>query len=104
MVNVSTGGNILDAPIPVGPGYQVPPAAAVRSALHQAGHSAVLVGAVGMITSAAQAETILNSEQADLIEVGRPLLADPMLGHRWRYDLGESAAMPPQYARAGYGH
>ncbi|MEZ4605882.1 MAG: hypothetical protein R2865_03510 [Deinococcales bacterium] len=37
----------------------------------------ILSAAVGMITSAAQAEHILRTEQADLILLGRELLRNP---------------------------
>ncbi|OKL50692.1 hypothetical protein BM477_01285 [Boudabousia marimammalium] len=102
MVNVSTGGNLADAQIPAGPGYQVFAAAAVRQALQEAGFAGVPVSAVGIITSAAQAETVLVSGQADLVEVGRPLLVDPLLGARWRHELGAPPALPPSYVRARF--
>ena len=53
LLDISTGGNITPAPIPVGPGYQTPAATAVRAA------SKPPVGAVGLIDAPFQAEQIL---------------------------------------------
>ncbi|SJN08958.1 NADH-dependent flavin oxidoreductase [Leucobacter sp. 7(1)] len=98
LVDASSAANILKAPIPVGPGYQVPLAAALRE-------GPLPVGAVGMITTAAQAETILATGQADIVSIGRPLLADPHLPLRWARELRAPAAeslLPPQYHRAQF--
>ncbi|WP_333619173.1 NADH:flavin oxidoreductase/NADH oxidase [Dietzia sp.] len=70
LVDVSTGGNVL-AEIPVGPGYQVPAATAVREA------SGVPVAAVGMIDEPKQAEQIVATGLADVVLVGREYLRDP---------------------------
>ena len=71
VIDVSSGGNLPHAKIPVGPGYQVPFAAAIRK---QAG---IPTAALGMITEPVQAETILSTEQADLVVLARELLRDP---------------------------
>ncbi|MDC4232290.1 NADH:flavin oxidoreductase/NADH oxidase [Actinomyces sp. B33] len=101
MINVSTGGNVVTR-VPAGPGYQVPAARAVREALRSAG-APVPVAAVGLISSAAQAEQILVSGDADVIEIGRPLLTDPMIGRAWASRLRAEAtalpAPPRQYER-----
>ncbi|WP_053352357.1 NADH:flavin oxidoreductase/NADH oxidase [Leucobacter musarum] len=99
LVDASSGGNVPDARIPVGPSYQVPLAAHLRAA------DALPVSAVGLITSAAQAEGILASGQADIITLGRPLLADPHLPIAWAHELrapGAADLVPPQYARARF--
>lgn len=95
LVDVSSGGNVPDAPIVVGPGYQVPFARTVREA-------GLPVAAVGMITSAAQAETLLRASLADAIFVGRPMLNDPHLPLRWARELREEPAAPASYWRAGF--
>lgn len=98
LIDVSSGATSPDAKIPVGPGYQVPLAAEVRK-------SALPVAAVGLITSAEQAETILVTGQADVILVGREMLSDPHLPIRWAHELRSPAAaslVPPQYARARF--
>lgn len=94
LVDCSTGGLILDAQIPVAPGFQVPFAAGVRQ---QAG---IATGAVGMITQAQQAEQILLDEQADLIFLARELLRDPYWPLHAARELGVDVAWPNQYARA----
>ena len=70
LVDVSSGGN-APAEIPVGPGYQVPLAAAVRA------ETGMPTGAVGLILEPAQAEQILLTGQADVVLLGRELLRDP---------------------------
>ncbi|HQR60771.1 MAG TPA: oxidoreductase, partial [Methylophilaceae bacterium] len=94
LIDCSTGGLVLDAKIPVGPGYQVPFAAGVR---HGAG---IATGAVGMITSPQQAERILLDEQADLIFLARELLRDPYWPLHAAHKLGVDVAWPNQYVRA----
>jgi 2,4-dienoyl-CoA reductase-like NADH-dependent reductase (Old Yellow Enzyme family) len=69
LVDVSTGGNV-PATIPVGPGYQVPAARAVRAA-------GVATVAVGLITTPEQAEQVLAEGDADAVLIGRPALFDP---------------------------
>ncbi|HSC88658.1 MAG TPA: NADH:flavin oxidoreductase/NADH oxidase [Polyangiaceae bacterium] len=92
--DISSGGLMPRAPIPVGPGYQVPLAARVR---HGAG---VSVSAVGLITSAEQAEEILNSGAADAVMVAREMLRDPHFALRAAEELGvHNAPWPSQYVR-----
>jgi len=96
LVDVSSGGNV-PATIPVGPGYQVPAARAVREG------SGLPVGAVGLITSPHQAEQVLVDGAADVVLLGRAALRDPMWPLRAAHELGvppERAPWPPQYARA----
>lgn len=72
-VDVSSGG--LDGgPIPVGHGYQLPGAQTVKQALAGTG---ALVAGVGLITDAAEAETIIESGTVDLVDVGRAALRNP---------------------------
>ncbi len=94
LIDVSSGGNVADAPIVVGPGYQVPFAATVRSG------SGVLTGAVGMITDPAQAEQVLADGSADVVLLARELLRDPHWPLRAAAALGDDVAWPDQYARA----
>lgn len=98
LVNVSSAANVPDAPIPVGPSYQVPLAAALRQ-------GPLPVGAVGLITSAAQAEAILSTGQADVIYLGRPLLTNPHLPLSWAHELrapSAAALIPAPYHRARF--
>ena len=97
-VDASSGGNVAEARIPVGPSYQVPIAAALRGA-------GLPVGAVGLITSPEQAEGILATGQAEVISVGRPVLVNPALPTVWAHALrAEHAAelIPAPYWRARF--
>jgi len=94
VIDVSSGGNLPHAKIPVGPGYQVPFAAAIRK---QAG---VPTTALGMITEPAQAETILSTEQADLVVLARELLRDPYWPRRAAQEMNFKLTPPVQYQRA----
>ena len=94
LIDASSGGNALQAKIPVGPGYQVPLAAQIRR------DAKILTGAVGMITEPQQAEDILQSGQADLILMARELLRDPYFPMRAAQTLGAPIEAPNQYLRA----
>ena len=99
LMDVSSGGIAGRAPIPLGPGYQVPGAEAVKRG------AGVPVSAVGMITEPAGAEAILAEGRADLVMLGRAMLKDPYWPVRAARELGaeERLAIPPQYAR-GWGN
>ena len=71
LIDVSSGGAVPYAKIPVGPGYQVAFAEAIRK------EAGIATGAVGMITDPAQADTILATDQADLVFLAREMLRDP---------------------------
>lgn len=94
LIDCSSGGNVKDAKIPFGPGYQTGFAERVRR------EAAVATGAVGLITSAQQAEHVLRTGQADLIVMARQLLRDPYWPLRAAAELKEQAAWPNQYLRA----
>ena len=95
LIDCSSGGNVASAKIPVGAGYQVPFAESVR---REAG---LATGAVGMITEPHQAETILQTKQADLIFLARLLLSDPFWTFRAAQQLGLNQPIwSPQYNRA----
>ena len=96
LVDCSSGGVALHAQIPVGPNYQVPFAERIR---REAG---VPTGAVGLITMPEQAESILQSGQADLIFIAREFLRDPYFALRAARELGAPSAvpLPPPYWRS----
>lgn len=92
--DVSTGGLIPGVKIPSAPGYQVRFATAVREGTGAA------VNAVGQITTAAQAEEIVSSGQADTVMVAREFLRDPHFPLRAAHELGvELDYWPNQYTR-----
>lgn len=97
LLDVSTGGNVADAPIPVGPGYQVEFARALREA-------GLPTGSVGVITEPKQAEEIVASGSADVVLLARALLREPHWPLRAAHELGVSledgAAWPRQYQQA----
>ncbi|SDO26450.1 2,4-dienoyl-CoA reductase [Nakamurella panacisegetis] len=98
-VDVSSGGNVAKADIPVGPGYQVPLAAAVRSA------TGLPTGAVGLITEPAQAERILTDGSADAVLLARAALREPGWPLRAAHELGlptDKAPYRPQYERGAW--
>ncbi len=78
----------------VHPGYQVPFADRIR---REAG---IATGAVGMIRSADQAAEILGNERADIVFVGRSVLADPAWTLRAADTLGVPLDLPVQYQRS----
>jgi 2,4-dienoyl-CoA reductase-like NADH-dependent reductase (Old Yellow Enzyme family) len=93
-IDCSSGGNVAHAKIPIGPGYQAPFAERIR---REAG---ILTGAVGLITSAVQAEQIVSSGQADAVLIARELLRDPYFPMRAARELGQDITWPAQYLRA----
>ena len=95
LIDCSSGGNVARAEIPIGPGYQTSFAERVRSG------AGILTGAVGMITSATQAEHIIGSGQADAVVMARELLRDPYFPMRAARELGQETTWPAQYLRAG---
>ena len=96
-VDVSTGGNTPDAPIPVGPGYQVPFASRVKA------ETGMTTFAVGLIRDAWQAETLLREGAADVIDIGRAMIDDPHWGwhaaNRLHVEKVPKLVVPPQYLR-----
>jgi len=96
VVDCSSGGLDPRQQICSGPGYQVPFAARIR---RQAG---VATAAVGLITTAEQAEQVLSTGQADLVVMAREFLRDPYFPLHAAKALGAPDAMawPVQYERA----
>lgn len=94
LVDCSSGGTVPAAQVPMGPGYQVPFAAAVR---REAG---IATAAVGLITAPEQAEQIVATGQADAVFLARELLRDPYWPLRASRALGRPLPFPPQYERA----
>ncbi len=94
LLDVSSGGLVAEARIPVAPGYQVPFAAALRA------RTALPTAAVGLITEPAQAEAIVTAGQADLVLLGRQLLREPQWPLRAARDLGAEIDWPLPYQRA----
>lgn len=94
LIDVSSGGNIWDAQVPMAPNFQVPFANAIRE---QVG---IPTAAVGMITEPQQAEAILQRGEADAVFIGREFLRNPYFVFDAAQQLGAKTAVPNQYTRA----
>ncbi len=96
LVDVSTGGMVPDAKIPVAPGFQVEFAARIR---REAG---IPTSAVGLITEPEQANAIVEKGEADLVLLGREMLRNPYWPLKAAAALGETISWPVQYLRAAH--
>lgn len=93
-IDASSGGASRQQKISIGPGYQVPFAAAIRKA------ASIPVMAVGLITEPAQAESVLATGKADMIALARAFLYDPRWVWHAARELGATVRVPPQYWRS----
>ena len=95
VIDCSSGGLVPYQKIPVGPGYQVVFSQQIREA------TGILTGTVGIITDAVQAESILVTEQADLVFMARQMLRDPYFALHAADELrNKEMHWPLQYERA----
>ena len=94
VIDCSSGGTVPHPKVPTGPGYQVPFASRIRR------EARIATATVGLITDARQAEEILQSGDADLIEMAREFLRDPYFPRRAAKELGANVRVPEQYERA----
>src|SRR5206468_1027993 len=94
LIDCSSAGTSLAARIPVGPGFQVPFADRIRRDV------GIATGAVGLITTARQADDIIRNGQADMVLLAREFLRDPYFPIHAAIELGQQASIPPQYLRA----
>ena len=93
LIDCSSGGLVLHQQIAVGPGYQVPFAGRIKR------EAAVPTAAVGLITTARQADDIIRQEQADCVLLARELLRDPYFPLHAARELGVKLPWPAQYHR-----
>jgi 2,4-dienoyl-CoA reductase-like NADH-dependent reductase (Old Yellow Enzyme family) len=94
LIDCSSGGSVPSARMPIGAGYQTPFAERIRR------ETGAATGAVGMITSPAQADHIIRTGQADLVLLARELLRDPYWPLRAARELGLKFPWPVQYLRS----
>lgn len=94
LIDASSGGLTKKQQIPVFPGYQVQFAEQIKK------ETGILTAAVGLITSAQQAEDILKEEKADLILLAREFLRDPYFPLHAAEALEVELKWPVQYERA----
>ena len=79
LIDVSTGGNVHNAPIKATPGFQVPFATAIKSEV------GIPTTGVGLITEPEQAEHIIATGEADAVFLARAMLRNP----RWALNAAE---------------
>lgn len=94
LIDVSSGGLVPNAQIPVGKGYQVPFAKQIRE------EADIKTGAVGIIVEPHQAEEIITSGEADLVLLGRQLLREPYWAINAQHELGSEPQWPIPYGYA----
>jgi 2,4-dienoyl-CoA reductase-like NADH-dependent reductase (Old Yellow Enzyme family) len=91
LVDVSSGGALPHARVPVTPDYQVPFARRIRK------EAKILTGAVGKITEFEQADQIVRAGDADLVMLARQILRDPYWPLHAEAALGAEPDWPVQY-------
>jgi 2,4-dienoyl-CoA reductase-like NADH-dependent reductase (Old Yellow Enzyme family) len=95
LIDTSSGGLMPHVKIPLGPGYQVPFAEAIRREAN------ILTASVGLITKPLQAEEIIRDGKADLIMIARESLRNPNFPLTAAKELKvEIDYWPNQYLRA----
>jgi 2,4-dienoyl-CoA reductase-like NADH-dependent reductase (Old Yellow Enzyme family) len=94
LIDVSSGGMVPKARIPVGKGYQVPFARRIRE------EAQIMTGAVGLITEPRQANEIVTGGDADLVFLGREFLREPYWALKAQQELGQEPSWPTQYGYA----
>ena len=126
LLDVSSGGNNERQKIEIHPFYQLDIAGQIREALKAQGkHGKMLIGGVGMITSAEMARSVVQEDgavvngdvngtveidagaghgktQADLVLVARQFLREPEFVLKVADELGVKVTWPSQYARAPF--
>ena len=93
LIDCSSGGNIHDQKIVLGPGYQVPFSEAIR------GGVGIPTAAVGLISEPVQAEEIVSLGRADAVCLARALLRDPYWPRHAARALGVEIPWPNPYKR-----
>lgn len=93
-IHVSGGGLSPLQTLDVGPGYQVAMAGEIKR------RTTLPVIAVGLITEAEQAESIVRAGDADLVAIGRAMLFNPHWTWQAAARLGAGVDAPPQYWRS----
>jgi 2,4-dienoyl-CoA reductase-like NADH-dependent reductase (Old Yellow Enzyme family) len=94
LIDCSSGGLMPNVRIPLGPGYQVPFAETIRK------ETGIMTGAVGLITTAEQANEIIVTGKADMILIARASLRNPHFPLTAAKELGRDIEWPEQYLRA----
>lgn len=93
LIDVSTGGNVHNAPIKATPGFQVPFAAAIRT------EAQIMTTAVGLITEPEQAQYIIETGEADAVFLARAMIRNPRWALNAAEKLGVKIPWPHQLER-----
>ncbi|MFB6317741.1 NADPH dehydrogenase NamA [Saccharicrinis sp. FJH54] len=94
LIDCSSAGLVPYAKIPVEPAFQVQFADRIKN------ETGIMSGAVGLITDAEQAESILQQNKADLILMAREMLRNPYFALHAASELNVDVEWPLQYSRA----
>ncbi len=94
LIDCSSGGIVPGVKIPAAAGYQVAFAEKVKR------EAQINTGAVGLITSAEQADDIVRRGQADMVLLAREMLRDPYWPLHAAKKLVADVKWPDQYLRA----
>ena len=93
LIDVSTGGNVHNAPIKATPGFQVPFSAAIRT------EAQIMTAAVGLITEPEQAQYIIETGEADAVFLARAMIRNPRWALNAAEKLGVKIEWPHQLER-----
>jgi 2,4-dienoyl-CoA reductase-like NADH-dependent reductase (Old Yellow Enzyme family) len=91
LIDVSSGGMVPQARIPMAKGYQVPFARRIRD------EADIRTGAVGMITEPQHADEIITGGDANLVFLAREFLREPYWALKAQQALGQDPAWPAAY-------
>jgi 2,4-dienoyl-CoA reductase-like NADH-dependent reductase (Old Yellow Enzyme family) len=94
LIDVSSGGTLPKAHVPVTRGFQVPFARRIRD------EADIRTGAVGLITEVQHADELVTGGDADLVFLARELLREPYWALKAQHELEEEPAWPIQYGYA----
>jgi len=94
LMDCSTGGNVAGAKIPLKPLFQVRFAESIKKA------TGILTGALGLITTVQEANSIIQENKADVVLLAREFLRNPYFPRKAEKELGVDIPWPVQYERA----
>lgn len=94
LIDVSTGGNLPTARIPVAKRYQIPCSRRIRD------EAGIPTGAVGLITEPKEADEVITGGDADIVLLGRELLREPYWALKAQHAFEEEPSWPLQYGYA----
>ena len=94
LIDCSTGGNVAGAKIPLKPLFQVRFAESIKKA------TGILTGALGLITTVQEANSIIQENKADVVLLAREFLRNPYFPRKAEKELGMDIPWPVQYERA----